>query len=403
MSKSQPVTQTTTQQNSIPGWLTAGSQQALQQGKNLPQYTPFTGAGPAGSSPDQVTAYLNALQTMGQGQGILQSGVGAAQGLTGFAPQQITAGNLGQSTQQLMDPYIQSVIDASNAQIDRSTNQAVNTGDQALAAQHAFGGDRQALADATTRGLAEQQKATTAANLYSGGYGSALQAALAAAQANQNAGIQGAGVQLGGVNALAGLGQGLGGLNAQQLQNLLSAGGTQQQIQNAQNMFGYQQFLNQYQIPDTQAQTFASILGALPHSTSQTGTTTGNVYTNGLLGALGLGTSIAGLGLPGTAAGVSGGTLGGAGLSALFGLMSDRRLKEDIEAVGALFDGTPVYRYRMKGQPAFQIGLMADEVTPEAVAENAEGFKMVDYKVATRLAASMGGCGPIRPKGMGTD
>jgi hypothetical protein len=402
MSKSQPVTQTTTQQNEIPGWLTAGSRQALQQGQNLPQYTPFTGAGPAGSSPDQVAAYLNALQTMGQGQGILQSGVGAAQGLTGFAPQQITAGNLGQSTQQLMNPYIQSVIDATNAQIDRNTAGAVNTGDQALAAQHAFGGDRQALADATTRGLAEQQKATTAANLYSGGYGSALQAALAAAQANQNAGIQGAGVQLGGVNALAGLGQGLGGLNAQQLQNLLSAGGTQQQIQNAQNMFGYQQFLNQYQIPDTQAQTFASILGALPHSTSQTGTTTGNVYTNGLLGALGLGTAIAGLGTGGGAT-LGGSALSGMGSALLPFLASDRRLKEDIEAVGALFDGTPVYRYRMKGEPAFQIGLMADEVTPEAVAENAEGFKMVDYKVATRLAASMGGCGPIRPKGMGTD
>lgn len=396
MSKSQPVTQTTTQQNDIPGWLTSGSKSALQQGRNLPQYTPYTGVGPAGSSPDQITAYLNALQTMGQGQGVLQSGVGAAQGLTGFAPQQITPGSLGQSTQQLMNPYIQSVIDATNAQIDRSTNQAVSTGDQALASQHAFGGDRQALADATTRGLAEQQKATTAANLYSGGYGSALQAALQAAQANQGAGIQGAGVQLGGVNALAGLGQGLGGLNAQQLQGLLSAGGTQQQIQNAQNMFGYQQFLNQYQIPDTQAQTFASILGALPHSTSQTGTTTGNVYTNGLLGALGLGTSIAGLGTGG------GATLGGSALSGLFAA-SDRRLKEDIEAVGALFDGTPVYRYRMKGQPAFQIGLMADEVPSEAVTENGEGFKMVDYKIATKVAAAMGGCSPIRPKGMGTD
>jgi hypothetical protein len=399
MSKSQPVTQTTTQQNDIPGWLTKASQAGVAQAQNLPQYTPFTGAGPAGSSPDQVAAYLNALQTMGQGQGVLQSGVGAAQGLTGFAPQQITAGNLGQSTQQLMDPYIQSVIDASNAQIDRSTNQAVNAGDQALAAQHAFGGDRQTLADATTRGLAEQQKATLTSQLMSQGYSSAQAAALAAAQANQSAGIQGAGVQLGGVNALAGLGQGLGGLNAQQLQNLLSAGGTQQQIQNAQNMFGYQQFLNQYQIPDTQAQTFASILGALPHSTTQTGTTTGNVYTNGLLGALGLGASIAGLGTGG------GATLGGSAISNLFGSPSpsDRRLKEDIEAVGALFDGTPVYRYRMKGQPAFQIGLMADEVTPEAVVENAEGFKMVDYKIATRLAASMGGCSPIRPKGMGTD
>lgn len=65
---------------------------------------------------------------------------------------------------------------------------------------------------------------------------------------------------------------------------------------------------------------------------------------------------------------------------------SDRRLKEDIEQVGALFDGTPVYRFRFKGQKNILVGLMADDVEkriPEAVKEGALGFKTVDFKLAT--------------------
>lgn len=68
--------------------------------------------------------------------------------------------------------------------------------------------------------------------------------------------------------------------------------------------------------------------------------------------------------------------------------ISDRRAKEDIAQVGTLFDGTPVYRFRYIGQPAFQIGLMADDiekVMPEAVGQIGQ-FKAVDYKLATDKA-----------------
>jgi hypothetical protein len=74
------------------------------------------------------------------------------------------------------------------------------------------------------------------------------------------------------------------------------------------------------------------------------------------------------------------------GLGNLF--KSDRRLKEDVEQVGTLFDGTPVYRYRYVGHPAFLIGLMAQDIetaTPEAVHE-VNGYKAVDYKLATDKA-----------------
>jgi hypothetical protein len=92
-----------------------------------------------------------------------------------------------------------------------------------------------------------------------------------------------------------------------------------------------------------------------------------------------------------TVAGGLGSLFGGGGGSTvgnIFKFISDRRAKEDITQVGALFDGTPVYRYRYIGQPAFQIGLMAQDVekyAPEAVGQIGP-FKAVDYKLATDKA-----------------
>jgi hypothetical protein len=71
---------------------------------------------------------------------------------------------------------------------------------------------------------------------------------------------------------------------------------------------------------------------------------------------------------------------------------SDARLKTDIAPVGQLHDGQTVYAYRFKGEPRTQIGLLAQEVEqehPEAVALHPAGFKMVDYRRATRSARRM--------------
>ncbi|MVB00050.1 hypothetical protein GN330_22625 [Nitratireductor sp. CAU 1489] len=73
-------------------------------------------------------------------------------------------------------------------------------------------------------------------------------------------------------------------------------------------------------------------------------------------------------------------------LGGLFGLgssliMSDKRTKEDIEKVGKTDDGQAIYKFRYKGSPLLQMGLMAQEVEkkkPGAVKEVA-GIKMVDY------------------------
>jgi len=86
----------------------------------------------------------------------------------------------------------------------------------------------------------------------------------------------------------------------------------------------------------------------------------------------------------------------GAGIGALGAILalSDENAKEDIEPVGMLADGQPIYRYSYKDDPtgATHIGLLAQEVeqtTPEAVGEFGNGLKGVDYDAATRTAAAM--------------
>lgn len=79
------------------------------------------------------------------------------------------------------------------------------------------------------------------------------------------------------------------------------------------------------------------------------------------------------------------------GLSGMFGLgsalvgalpFSDERLKEDIEKVGETDGGTNIYKYRYKGSPMMQMGVMAQE-NPEAAVKDPSGFYRVDYsKVA---------------------
>lgn len=87
---------------------------------------------------------------------------------------------------------------------------------------------------------------------------------------------------------------------------------------------------------------------------------------------------------------------GAAGIgSALITKLSDRRTKQNIEQVGALYDGTPVYRYRYihaRGGGPWHIGVMAQDIedfAPEAVYD-LDGVKVVDYFKATERAAAYG-------------
>lgn len=115
-------------------------------------------------------------------------------------------------------------------------------------------------------------------------------------------------------------------------------------------------------------------------STSPTNTNrTASMLGGGLSGMMGgamLGSLIPGMGVGGVGAGILP-TLGGLG-----GLMlSDRRLKKDIKAMGKLDNGLTVYSFRYKMGGPVTMGVMADEVKkviPEAV-QTVGGVDFVNY------------------------
>lgn len=104
---------------------------------------------------------------------------------------------------------------------------------------------------------------------------------------------------------------------------------------------------------------------------------------------------VAGLGGQESAKGTSTTKSKSSGFSVGGNLLSDERAKEGIEEIGEMADGTPMYRWRYKGDPTgtIHVGPMAQEVeedTPEAVDDNGPGgLKTVNMDMATRKAADI--------------
>lgn len=117
----------------------------------------------------------------------------------------------------------------------------------------------------------------------------------------------------------------------------------------------------------------------------------------GNLGNLAYGTQT-GIGNANANADLAGLTASGNSINALLqgaklaaSVFSDVRLKEDIEPVGELFDGQPVYKFRYIGSPVWQIGVMAQDVehvVPEAVTD-VGGYKAVNLNEATKFASQL--------------
>jgi hypothetical protein len=111
-------------------------------------------------------------------------------------------------------------------------------------------------------------------------------------------------------------------------------------------------------------------------------------------------TTALGLGMGGLGALGQSGAFGQSGwLTALLPAMtaSDIRVKDGVRPIGMLFDSTPVYSFRYKGDDSGKthVGLMAQDVErdrPEAVIKigGEDGLRMVDYGAATDRAAALG-------------
>ena len=326
-----------------------------------------TGQNYLGSATNQL---MNAQQQA-------QPYLGAATGAAYAGGQAITPGQL--QTQQYMNPYVQNVVEATQAAMGQQQGQQLAQQQAEAIRSGAFGGDRSGAQRSLLRGQQALAQSQAISPLYQQAYNQALQTAqqqqgvgLGAAQANRAAQaamgqqLAGLGQQQFGMGSavsqgLAGLGQqgyGMGAGTSQALANLgsgaqaaglagaqaqMGAGATEQQTQQAGLQAMYNQFMQKQGYPFQIAQFLANIAEG-------TGALSGNTTS----------TTMA----------------------------SDRRLKENVQKVGETNDGQPIYRYNFKGDPRTQIGLMAQEVEkdhPEAV-DDSHGYKSVDYKKATEDA-----------------
>ena len=135
-------------------------------------------------------------------------------------------------------------------------------------------------------------------------------------------------------------------------------------------------------------QTPAELKGQMNSMSSGAGGLGGGSGGGGIGSAIGTAAWIVSLG---NAAMSAGSWIGANVLPALMAF-SDKRMKTDIKPIGKTFDGQTIHRYKYKGDPKTQIGLIAQEVEkahPNAVGL-AGGMKTVNYDTATREAAKRG-------------
>lgn len=310
----------------------------------------------------QYQGDLVANLTPTQRQGI--ANINAAQGMALPAIQQgmqytkqAARGITPELYERFYSPYVQDVADATQANLLESGAQQMSGLKGGAIQAGAFGGDRGGVAQAEMARQQQLANAMAMSNIYNQGYGQAM--GLAGQQVANRAAMG---------QQLAALGAGAQGSVLQGAQAQMAAGAQQQATKQAELQAAYQQWMQKQAYPYQQAQFFANIAQGLGAGAGGTSSTTGpepNIFSQ---------------------------IFGGVG--AIGSIFSDKRLKENIQAVGRLNDGQTIYRYNFKGDPKTQIGLLAQEVeeTKPGAVTQVKGLKMVDYKDATEDAAnSMGG------------
>lgn len=328
MSKGKGGGNTTTTQTHLPDWYAQAAKGTLGFARQVSgrPYQPYNGQTVAGVNPYQQAAFDWTRQNLGDAAGDIRGFAAGMNGLTNFRPEQVQAGQFSDvNMRPYMNPYVNKVVDTSLSAIDRARQMAIQQGAGEAMGAGAFGGSRQGVADSLTNEAALRQSAETSANLYNQGYQQATGLAMGdienrmrAELANQQAGIQGAGIRY-----QAGMGGGqlanMAGQSGIQSAAALQASGNAMQNQTQQQLEDrYKRFLEQRGYPQQQLDIMLRALGGMGLGNSGTTTTTGPPG-NPLL--TGLGGAAAGAGIA-SALGLSGPAGWGlAGLGGLAGLL----------------------------------------------------------------------------------
>ena len=377
----------------------SGQIQSTLGGNYGGSYTPYSGQLIGGLTPLQQQAQGIAENNVGAGQGLLgQASTGAAAGQsyspTSVSPQSLASTNL----QPYENPFQQSVINSTMNALNLQNEQQINNQAGQFTSNGAFGGARQGVADAQTNNLFANTAAQTLSNLNSQNYLQAQQAAqgdiannMQGQLANQQAGLQGANLNLGAsglLGDLSGLQQQLGLNSANALNSL---GAEQQATNTAADQAAYQEYLRGQINPSQQLGYQLGLLGETPMLTNSQGTSN-TTYSPPLLQSIGQGVQIAGNLFGGS--GSSGGILGGSGspggvssaansFMSYLSSLSDERTKENVVTLRRDGKGRRWVEFSYRNDPTRHVGVIAQEVQktdPGAVIEHPIlGLLMVDY------------------------
>lgn len=334
-------------------------------------FTPYTGQQVADFSPQQQSSFdmTNATATNGTGD--------AAKTLinnyAGAPAQSVTAGTIANNMTPYMNQYVMQALAPQLHQQDLTLAANRNATNATATGSGAFGDARTGIEQANNNYNDAIAREGLIGNAYNQAFNTAISAGaqdvgnkLNADTTNANLAETALNRSLGGATALEGLqNQQLGVAGAQNTM------GAQQTAQKQADLTAqYNQWLMAQQYPFQTAQLMnqgvAAGAAAMPASVQDTKA----AEDNSGLAALG---SIAGTALN-------------------FLPFSDIHLKEDIDHVGELHDGTPVFSYRYIGSPVKHIGVMAQDIErrrPDAVVRHPSGFKMVDYDKATERSRLM--------------
>jgi hypothetical protein len=339
---------TTVQEATIPAFQEQQMKELFSRARGVAQqpFVPYTGPMVAGFSPDQLRQFEAT-------RGLFETGM-QYDPLTGMQQlaQAETPSLLGADIGAYQSPYQQQVLDLAMQDIQREADIARTGAQERAIRAGAFGGSRSALLEAESQRPFVEQMARTSAGLRQAGFEQAQ------AAAERDIGREMAGRQF-----QAGL---LGSLGAGQMQRLGLLGG-----------IGTQQQTLQQRAIDAARGEFGRALGYGPQQL-------------GLLQA-GMGTPLIG-GTTSQQQGIgTGDVLGtGAQLLALKLMMSDKRLKENINFIGKTENGHKLYTWNWNDK-AEELGIndpttgvLAQEVMeymPEAVIKNSDGYYMVNYGV----------------------
>jgi len=353
-------TQTTSVQ--LPAWQQQQMQDIYAAASGVAQqpFVPYTGPQVAGFNPDQ-------LRQMEATRGLFETGMqyDPITGLQELAQAQApTVGGVPSLLEAdigaYQSPFQQQVIDQSMADIQRQADIA-RTGAQSRAIRAgAFGGSRSALLESESQRPYVEQMARTSAGLRQAGFEQAQRAAQSDIERQQRMAMFRPELELRARQQQAGL---LGGLGGEQMQRLglLGGMGTQQQMLQQQALQAARgEFERAIGYGPQRIGILQAGMGTPLTQTTQTGT-----QKTGLGDILGAGAQLWGM-----------------------SMLSDIRLKDNVEYVGKSKDGHNLYTWtwnkiaKALGVKTPQFGVIADEIlktNPELVHVGSDGYLMVDY------------------------